>query len=180
MEALIIGGGIGAIVGGAATGKAGGAVAGGIIGGWAANHEGRSGFDFVAATEGYSAYQPLRLIVALGYLCGLVAAVKAGVLQWIVGPLAAVGRMAFSNYIMHSLICTTIFYSHGFALFGKLERWQLHIVVAGIWIFQLVVSPIWLRYYRFGPLEWCWRSLTYWKRQPMRISAAELAQVAAN
>ncbi|MBM3768316.1 MAG: DUF418 domain-containing protein [Acidobacteria bacterium] len=156
-------------------------LAGGIIGGWAANHEAGSGFDVVASTEGYSAYQPLRLMVAFGYFCGLVAIVKAGVMQWLISPLAAVGRMAFTNYIMHSLICTTIFYSHGFALFGKLERWELHIVVAGVWIFQLIVSPIWLRHFRFGPLEWCWRSLTYWKRQPMRIAApVELAAVEGN
>ena len=119
-------------------------LAGGVIGGWAANHEAQSGFDFVAATEGYSAYQPLRLMVAFGYVCGLVAIVKMGVMQWLIGPLAAVGRMAFSNYILHSLICTTIFYSHGFAMFGTLERWQLHVVVAAIWLFQLIVSPIWL------------------------------------
>jgi uncharacterized protein len=46
-------------------------------------------------------------------------------------------------------------------------------VVGAIWIFQLIVSPIWMRHFRFGPLEWCWRSLTYWKRQPMRLVAVE-------
>jgi len=47
-----------------------------------------------------------------------------------------------------------------------LQRYELYYIVAGIWIFQLIVSPIWLKYYRFGPLEWVWRSLTYWKMQP--------------
>ena len=68
---------------------------------------------------------------------------------------------------MQTVICTTIFYGHGLGLFAKVDRvWQLAIVV-GVWILQLVWSPLWLRRYRFGPLEWLWRSLTYWKRQPM-------------
>jgi uncharacterized protein len=82
--------------------------------------------------------------------------------------LAAVGQMAFSNYLLHTIICTTIFYGHGFGLFGRVERvGQLAIVVA-IWILQLALSPLWLRRFRFGPLEWLWRSLTYLELQPMR------------
>jgi uncharacterized protein len=50
-------------------------------------------------------------------------------------------------------------------------------IVAAIWLFQLVTSPIWLRYYRFGPLEWAWRSLTYWKRQPFRVSQPQPVRV---
>jgi uncharacterized protein len=53
-------------------------------------------------------------------------------------------------------------------MYGELQRYQLYYVVFGIWAFQLIVSPIWLKYYRFGPLEWLWRSLTYNKRQPMK------------
>jgi uncharacterized protein len=56
-------------------------------------------------------------------------------------------------------------------LFGQLQRYQLYYVVLGMWILSLAWSPIWLRYFRFGPLEWCWRSLTYWQRQPMRRRA---------
>ena len=77
--------------------------------------------------------------------------------------------MAFSNYISHSVICSILFYGYGFGLIGKLERYQLYYIVPLIWTFQLIVSPIWLRHFRFGPLEWCWRSLTYWQKQPMRI-----------
>ena len=82
--------------------------------------------------------------------------------------LAAVGRMAFSNYIFHSLVCTTIFYGHGFGLFGKVERVGQLAIVLAIWAFQLVVSPVWLRYFLFGPLEWLWRSLTYLQWEPFR------------
>ena len=85
------------------------------------------------------------------------------------GRLAAVGQMAFSNYILHSLIYGVVFYGYGFGLFNKLQRYQLYYVVLGMWCVSLIASPIWLQHFRFGPLEWCWRSLTYWKRQPMRL-----------
>jgi uncharacterized protein len=85
-------------------------------------------------------------------------------------------QRAFSNYIMHTLICTALSYGHRFGWFGKLQRHELYYVVGSIWIFQLIVSPIWLRTYQFGPLEWCWGWLTYWKRQPMRIRAVTFEQ----
>ena len=90
--------------------------------------------------------------------------------------LGAAGRMAFSNYIFLSVVTAFLFTGYGFAMYGKLQRYQLYYVVAAIWIFQLIASPIWLRHFRFGPLEWCWRSLTYWKRQPMRLRAPVLTQ----
>ncbi|MBT5738021.1 MAG: DUF418 domain-containing protein, partial [Planctomycetes bacterium] len=74
--------------------------------------------------------------------------------------LGAVGRMAFSNYILHTLIGVLIFRVLGY--FGTFERWQQLVLVIAIWSFQL-----WLARYRFGPLEWLWRSLTYRKMQPM-------------
>ena len=83
--------------------------------------------------------------------------------------MAYAGRMAFSNYILTSLICTTIFEGYGFGLFGKLQRYQLYGIVVLVWAVILIISPIWLRHFRFGPLEWAWRSLTYWKKQPFRI-----------
>jgi uncharacterized protein len=100
---------------------------------------------------------------------------KAGWMGWLLGRLGAIGQMAFSNYILQSVICAFYFTGYGFAMYGHLERHQLYYVVAAIWVFQLIVSPIWLRYYRFGPLEWGWRSLTYWKRQPMRLAADTMA-----
>ena len=76
--------------------------------------------------------------------------------------------MALSNYVMHSVICAVIFRGFGFGLYGHLSRHQLYYVVFAIWALQLVASPIWLAYFRFGPLEWLWRTLTYGQRQPMR------------
>jgi uncharacterized protein len=96
---------------------------------------------------------------------------KSGRLLWLLQPLAAIGQTALSNYLLQSLICSTIFCGYGFAMFGRMQRHQLYYVVAGIWVFQMIVSPIWLRHFHFGPAEWVWRSLTYWKKQPMRKAA---------
>lgn len=130
----------------------------------------RHNFDPVRGIFDMTTYEIGRVPMALCYIAVLALVFKAGRAAWLTQRLRAVGRMAFSNYIAHSLICSVIFYGgYGFGLIGKLERWQLYIVVVGIWIFNLLWSPIWLRRFRFGPLEWVWRSLTYWKRQPMRI-----------
>lgn len=80
---------------------------------------------------------------------------------------AAAGRMAFTNYLMQTIICTTIFYGHGFGLYGYVERWGQFFIVLAIWLLQLFWSPLWLRYFRFGPAEWLWRSLTYLRPQPI-------------
>jgi len=110
------------------------------------------------------------VLVALGHV-GLVLAVwKLGALRWLMGALAAVGRMALTNYLMQSIICTYLFYWWGLGLWGTMSRGELMLVVGAVWALQLVVSPIWLMRFRFGPMEWVWRSLTYWKRQPMLIS----------
>jgi len=81
-------------------------------------------------------------------------------------PLAAVGRMALTNYLGHSIICGLIFYSHGLGLFGQVNHLTALLIAMGIFVVQWVASPIWLRHFRFGPVEWLWRTLTYGKRQP--------------
>jgi uncharacterized protein len=86
-------------------------------------------------------------------------------------PLAAVGRTALSNYLLQSLICTTIFYSYGLALFAKVRPSLGLLLTVTIFLIQIPVSVWWLRRFQFGPVEWLWRSLTYWQRQPLRVSA---------
>lgn len=137
-----------------------------------------SNFDPIIKSFTASAYDVGRLSIALGHLGLIMLVVKAGRLRWLTAPLSAVGQTAFSNYILHSVITAFVFTGYGLALYGSLQRYQLYYVVAAIWIVNLVASPLWLRYYRFGPLEWCWRSLTYWKRQPMRQARAEVVQTA--
>jgi uncharacterized protein len=82
--------------------------------------------------------------------------------------LAAVGRMAFSNYILETMVCTTIFYGHGLGLFARLDRLQGGAIVVAVWILVFFFSQVWMRNFCFGPLEWLWRSLTYLEREPFR------------
>lgn len=105
---------------------------------------------------------------ALAYGCLIMLWVKKGGLSDVQARLAAIGKTAFSNYILHTLIFTTLFYGYGLGLFGEIERWQQLIMVIAVWVLQLWVSPVWLRYFRFGPMEWVWRSLTYWHMQPFK------------
>ena len=127
-----------------------------------------SNYDIVATNFWNAPYQIGRVSVALGHASVLILLAKGARARWLTDRLAAVGQMAFSNYISHSIVYALLFYAPGFRLFGQLQRYQLYYVVLGLWILNLVWSPIWLRHFRFGPLEWCWRSLTYWQRQPMR------------
>jgi uncharacterized protein len=77
-------------------------------------------------------------------------------------------------------VCSFLFTGYGFGLYGQLQRYELYYVVAAVWLVQMIVSPIWLSHLRFGPLEWCWRSLTYWRKQTMRRrEPAEVAAAAA-
>ena len=108
------------------------------------------------------------IMVAFGHIGLVMLVVKAGALRRLMTRFAAVGRMALTNYLMHSVILTTVFYGYGFGLYGSVPRfWQMGFVLAVIGL-QLLLSQWWLSRYRFGPVEWLWRSLTYWKRQPFR------------
>lgn len=138
-----------------------------------------SNFDRVTLLFSYVAYDIARLPVALAHMALLMILCKAGALRWLTTRLAAIGQMALSNYVLQSVVCTFVFTGYGFRLYGRLERYQLYYVVAGCWAVSLAASRIWLRHYRFGPLEWCWRSLTYWKRQPMWIRRPSAAPRAA-
>lgn len=132
----------------------------------------RSHFDPVIHLFVNSTYDLGRLSVALGHVGLVMLLAKAGWLRWLMSGLGAIGQMALSNYVFQSVVTAFLFTGYGFALYGRLQRYQLYYVVAAIWVFQFIASPIWRRSFRFGPLEWGWRSLTYWQRQPMRLRGA--------
>jgi uncharacterized protein len=101
------------------------------------------------------------LFVALGWVALTMLLCQSG---WTLRPVEAVGRMALTNYLMQSVICTTIFYGHGLGLFGRVDRaGQLAFVVA-IWTLQLIASSVWLRYFAVGPVEWLTRWLVFRRR----------------
>jgi len=91
--------------------------------------------------------------------------------------LAAVGRMAFSNYILETLLCTTIFYGHGLGLFARLDRVESGAIVVAVWVVVFLFSQVWMRSFYFGPLEWLWRSLTYMEHEPLRRPLARAQTV---
>jgi uncharacterized protein len=124
----------------------------------------------------FSYYEIRRVFQTTGYLSLLILLYKAIPFRKILNVFAPVGQMAFTNYLSQSIITSIVFY--GFAVYGTLQRYEVYYVVGAIWLFQIVSSHIWLRYFRFGPFEWVWRSLTYLKKQPMRkrIELAELEE----
>jgi len=109
-------------------------------------------------------------LVALGHVALVVLATRKGWFGRLEHRLAATGRMAFTNYISQTLICVTVFYGYGFGLFGTMNRVELFAVAVAVWILQLWWSPLWLRHFRFGPVEWLWRSLTYRRLQPLKLA----------
>ncbi|MFT6969545.1 MAG: hypothetical protein ACJAXX_000102 [Roseivirga sp.] len=119
--------------------------------------------------KGYFYYSQFNywgsVAMAIGYVGIIVLLCKAGTKNFLAKKLALVGQMAMTNYIMQSVICTFIFYGHGFGLFGDLDRAAQAVIVLAICIFQIAFSSIWLSYFQYGPLEWMWRSLSYGRLQ---------------
>lgn len=107
-------------------------------------------------------------LMALGYLAWIVKGVAS--VRWgpLWGRLAPAGRMALTNYLLQSLVCTTIFYGYGLGYFEQLSRaWQVPFVL-GLFLLQVWLSHAWLSRFRMGPMEWLWRTATYLRLPPMR------------
>jgi uncharacterized protein len=129
-----------------------------------------SDFQIYWATFNRPSYDLGRLLLAIGYTGLIMLICKAGILSALMAGLARVGQMALSNYLMQSVICNFIFLGFGLGLAGQLQRVEIYVVVIGVWLFQYFFSVWWLSRFRFGPLEWLWRSMTYSKRQPLRLA----------
>jgi uncharacterized protein len=125
-------------------------------------------FSFLSFSKTNVSYDLGRIGIAIGHIGLIMIFAKLPILNWLKLRIAAVGKMALTNYIMHSLICMIIFTGVGFGLFGKLQRYELYYVVFSVWVFQLIISPIWLKYFHFGPIEWLWRRLSYQYKPPFR------------
>jgi len=135
---------------------------------WETNYIVQHHFDIQAFSLTAITHELGRVPTTIGHIGLIMLFIKSGICPLLKKALAAVGQMAFTNYIMHTIICIFIFMGFGFGAYGKLICHELYYIVLGIWIFQIIVSPLWLKYFRFGPLEWVWRSLTYWKKQPFK------------
>ena len=120
------------------------------------------------STFSYWSYDIGRLGMAFGFIGIVMTVCKLSVFPRVRKVFASVGRMALTNYIAQSIICNVIFVIFG--LYGQLQFHQLYYVAIGVWTLQLVYSPWWLARFRYGPLEWVWRSLTYRQLLPLKSS----------
>lgn len=123
--------------------------------------------------------QVTRPLIGLAHASMILLLVRSGAAQAVVNRLSAAGRMAFSNYLMTSIITSLVFCGFGLGLYGRLSRFQELAVVVGVWVFILAWSRPWLARFHYGPFEWAWRSLVRWKPQPfLRQQRAEAEAVA--
>ena len=132
---------------------------------WIMSH----GFSGLAYHQANITYDFARVAQTMGHLGLLGLFLKSRILPWLRESMAAVGRMALTNYLTHSLVALIIFVFLGY--WGALARHQLYYIVFAVWTAQIVISPIWLRHFHFGPVEWLWRYLTYGKASPFRKSS---------
>ena len=140
------------------------------LGLWRSTAMGWDLLDFVLVSQQLQYWG--NLFVALGWVALVMLLCQRG---WPLRSVEAVGRMALTNYLLQSVICTTIFYGHGLGLFGRVDRaGQLAIVVA-IWAFQLIASSVWLRYFAVGPVEWLTRWLVFRRRPSFLRSSPVVA-----
>ena len=120
-------------------------------------------FDLTSA-----AYEIQRIALVLAHISVLILLIRSGFMKRLMDKLCALGQMTLTNYTLQTLICALLFSHYGFGLSGQLNYAELFYIVAGVWALQLYLSPLWLRYYNFGPLEWAWRCLTYCRLLPLK------------
>jgi uncharacterized protein len=128
------------------------------------------GFDPIVDRQWQVLYDLRRIGVATGHLGVILLLCRSGVAVQLRRRLAAVGRMALSNYLAQSVIGGFLFYSVGLGLYGRYTGWHLYVFVLAIWLIELTWSSWWLARFRFGPAEWLWRSLVYRRRQAMVLT----------
>lgn len=111
-------------------------------------------------------FEITNVVLILSYILIILTLTKTKFFSSILNPLKYIGRMSLTNYLLYSIIFTTIMYSYGFGKFGSFEPWQLLIFSVLVFAIQIVLCKIWLQHFQFGPFEWLWRKLSYFKRQP--------------
>lgn len=118
-------------------------------------------FSITALMRSFLTYDLGRIPMTLGHLGLILLFCRSSALPNLKERLAAVGKMALTNYLAQSVFGLFLFTGAGLALYNQLERHQLYYIVVAIWILQLWWSPLWLRSHRYGPMEWLWRKGVY-------------------
>ena len=109
-------------------------------------------------------FEITNVVLILSYSLVILILSKISGFNYILNPLKYIGRMSLTNYLLYSIIFTTIMYSYGFGKFGSFEPWQLLIFSLLFFAIQIMLCKIWLQHFRFGPFEWIWRKLTYFRK----------------
>ena len=136
-----------------------------LLAGWVV----AAGYDLITSLAVFLAWSAVpRLMLTIGYAAFLIMLVEQLSGGGFIARVAAAGQAAFTNYLGTSIIMTTIFYGYGLGLYGDVSRLGLWAFVLGAWALMLLWSKPWLAHFRYGPLEWLWRSLARMKIQPMR------------
>ncbi|HJR72203.1 MAG TPA: DUF418 domain-containing protein [Luteimonas sp.] len=130
-----------------------------------------SGIDFGGAAS-QTAAQIANLLMSLGYFSAIVLLMQRPAWRSRLDWMAPAGRMALTNYLMQSVICTLVFYHYGLGYFEQLPRLWQPLFVLGVFVLQVLLSRWWLSKFRYGPMEWLWRWLTYLERPAMRRAEA--------
>jgi uncharacterized protein len=126
-----------------------------------------AGFDFAVVAPMHGLLQLVSLPQALGYAALVMLACKIPEIGWARAPFAAVGRMALTCYLACTALGWLVFYGPpGLGLIGRVTRLGQVEIVAWTWLVLLILAPLWLRFFAYGPCEWAWRSLTYGRPQP--------------
>lgn len=154
----------------------------GLLDGSAENERAIAVFSVIATVVGLALAAVNRPAIVPGMVAPIVLALGYGSLiysvarrhgGWVVRSLAAIGRMAFTNYILQSVVFSLVFFGFGAGLFGEMGAAMAFVLGFCVYVMQAVSSTIWLRYYRYGPLEWLWRALMYGTPWPALRYAAE-------
>lgn len=104
--------------------------------------------------------------LTLFYIAAITILFTNPIMNKLLQPFSAVGKTAFTNYLLQSIICTFIFYHYGLGLYGKVNPFLGLLLTIGIYAIQLIISHFWMKRFLFGPFEWLWRTLTYLRPQP--------------
>jgi len=121
-----------------------------------------------AASMNIALLQPSRMLIAFGYLGLIQLFAISSWGAWLKGSIGAVGQMALTNYLMHSIIFMFTLYGFGLGLYDTMSGVEMMQFAGLIFVAQMIISPLWLKSFRFGPFEWLWRSMTYGKRQQFK------------
>jgi uncharacterized protein len=108
-------------------------------------------------------FEITNVLLIISYLLLILLLSNHRFLKYFLIPLKYVGRMSLTNYLLYSLVFTTLMYAYGFGKFGSFEPWELVLIAFVVFCFQIILCKLWLQQFQFGPMEWIWRRLSYRK-----------------